>query len=226
MRVRGVWVLIACAVLIAAAQGSVASASCGGGCGGCSGPGRGQHGGHGDRVGAHSSFSSLHHGDMTFTKANAFETVVAPGGIRIYRYTIEGDPRPMVQAAGQVEVELSDGSRHKVDLEQGAAQDPDAVWFCTMHPSFIRHEAGACEICGMQLVTQDFLFASPERAYGPAQSAPTEIGVRINGLGSPEKKVKFICGGYAAAATARAGELMDANQEDHQPAAEHSGHVH
>ena len=67
----------------------------------------------------------------------------------------------------------------------GKVMDPDLVgkWICPMHPSVVKPQAGACDICGMDLVTTESLgYVAAEAPGQPPlvipQTAPLVTGKR------------------------------------------------
>jgi hypothetical protein len=138
---------------------------------------------------------------MTTTKSNLFETVLLADGVRIYRYTMQENPRSMNEAYGKVELQLPSGNKSKLEFQRNATGEGDpAVWFCPMHATVVREVSGSCPICGMTLVAQDLLFApidlSPLGTPG-LQSGAIVAKVDLKGLGEPENKAKFTLGGLA-----------------------------
>ncbi len=56
----------------------------------------------------------------------------------------------------------------------GAAMDPDLAgkWICPMHPSVIKTQAGKCDICEMDLVTTESLYAAADEPNEPPLVIP------------------------------------------------------
>ncbi len=196
-RIKLVMVIAGCATLLGG-QAAVAGSCCGSGARG------GGSGGHAQCSESEKADTSVptargsHGGIMTSTKANLFETVIAADGIRIFRYGLDGAPRSIDEAGGTIEVKLPGGAKQKVDLERGVpAEGMQAIWFCPMHPEVVRDASGACPICGMSLIAQDFLYAPIElelsgAAHGHgAEGREVEARIKLKGLGEPERKAQF-----------------------------------
>jgi hypothetical protein len=138
---------------------------------------------------------------MTTTKANAFETILLDDGVRIYRYTMQENPRSMDEAYGKVELQLPGGTKSKLVFQRNAPEKGDpAVWFCPMHATVVSEASGSCPTCGMMLVVQDYLFAPIDlSALGTSGFRSEAIVAKVNlkDLGEPENKAKFTQGGLA-----------------------------
>jgi hypothetical protein len=142
--------------------------------------------------------TALHGGHITTTRANAFETVFASDGIRIYRYDETGAPAVFGDSKGSARMRTADGARSKIDLVRRIPEPGDGIWFCPMHAQVIQSRPGACQLCGMQLFAHDYLFVPAGEAFRfeGAAAGPIEIEVKLKGLGDPENKATFAESGY------------------------------
>ncbi|MFH1715723.1 MAG: efflux RND transporter periplasmic adaptor subunit [Planctomycetota bacterium] len=59
----------------------------------------------------------------------------------------------------------------------GAVMDPDLAgkWICPMHPSVVRAQAGKCDICGMDLVATESLYAAAGEPNEPPLVIPATV---------------------------------------------------
>lgn len=192
-----------------------------GSCCGSGASGSSTHSGCSDHSAADVSRETLgpHGGTMTTTKANLFETVLLADGVRIYRYTMQENPRSMDEAYGKVEIQLPGGTKSKLEFQRNAPEEGDPGWFCPMHATVVRQGSGSCPICGMALVAQDFLYApidlSPLGTSG-FQSGPVVAKVELKGLGEPEDKAKFTQGGLAVTDSATSATRLGSTEGKRQ----------
>ena len=132
--------------------------------------------------------TSLHGGVSTATKAHYFETVFAPDGIRVYRYSSTYGPQMVEKAIGTASVRFAD-RREDVELHSVApAEGEAAVYFCPMHSNVVRSEPGVCEQCGgMKLFRQDYLFGKVDLSTDSQMNSLVAVKVRISKLGNPDE---------------------------------------
>jgi hypothetical protein len=133
----------------------------------------------------------LHGGGVTTTKSHAFETLITPQGVRVFRYTDELAPAMIEKSAGTAKLKLPDGRTLDVILKAHTpvAGDPTS-YFCPMHSSVVREAPGKCELCGgMTLFVQDHLFGAADLAG--VDLAKVSAMIRVTGLSGSEKEATF-----------------------------------
>ncbi len=133
---------------------------------------------------------ALHGGAVVKTKAHSFEIVPAPDGIRVYLYDQDGSPMLADATAGTMTFAVGDSSKREIALSPrtpGAGKA--AVYFCTMHPDFVRDAPGRCDECGMSLVPQSCLFATTDFMAGRSRTIETTFAIR--GLAGEEEEATF-----------------------------------
>ena len=142
-------------------------------------------------VAGQAGMTARHGGIMSMTKGHAFETVVAPHGIRVYLYTDEHAPAMAEKATGVVTLSLPGNKTVAVKLTPEVPGDKEpAIYFCPMHASVVRDKPGECELCGgMKLFKQD-------RLYGPVDLSKVKFdevkaSIRVTGMRGAEKEATF-----------------------------------
>lgn len=135
--------------------------------------------------------TARHGGIISVTKGHAFETVVAPHGIRVYLYTDEHAPAMVEKATGQATLSLPGDKTVTVKLGQEIPGDKEpATYFCPMHAEVVRDKPGECEPCGgMKLFKQD-------RLSGQVDLSKVALGevkamIRVTGMRGAEKEATF-----------------------------------
>ncbi|MBL7141183.1 MAG: efflux RND transporter periplasmic adaptor subunit [Planctomycetes bacterium] len=132
--------------------------------------------------GQEAAFTSEAYPGETFTGRLAFiDPVLDPKTrtvkVRLNAPNLEGKLKPEMFVHAVVQSRIAAGGR---------VMDPALAgkWICTMHPGVIKDAPGACDICGMDLVTTESLgytSADPEAAEAPLvipASAPLVTGTR------------------------------------------------
>ncbi len=133
----------------------------------------------------------LHGGAVTKTNAGVFETTLAADGVRVWFYSSAGAPAGVEKAAGKAGLKLPDG--RSLDLTLAArkpAASEAAVYYCPMHTEVVQREPGKCNLCGgMNLYTQDYLFAAADLA----KVAPNKVTaqIRLTGLTGAHREATF-----------------------------------
>jgi hypothetical protein len=135
--------------------------------------------------------AARHGGVMTLTKAHAFETVLAPHGIRVYIDTEEQTPAMVEKATGVATITLADGKTTTVKLvaEAPGGNEP-ATYFCPMHAEVIQDKPGECTLCGgMKLFKQDRLHGQVD--LSKIKPEELKLSVKVSGMRGTEKEVTF-----------------------------------
>jgi hypothetical protein len=135
--------------------------------------------------------TARHGGIVSMTKGHAFETVVAPHGIRVYLYTDEHAPAMVEKATGLATLTLPGDKTAAVKLAPEIPGDKEpATYFCPMHAEVVRDKPGECELCGgMKLFKQD-------RLYGPFDFSKMKLDevkatIHVTGMRGAEKEATF-----------------------------------
>jgi hypothetical protein len=133
----------------------------------------------------------LHGGQVSMTKENHFETMFAPDGIRVYRYSGGQVPMMVGKVKGTATLQFKDGAKKEIDLAQVAPADEEATaYFCPEHPEATQMEPGVCEACGsMGLMKQDYLFGQAD--LSEVEPGSMKAVVKIEGMGGTEPDVVF-----------------------------------
>lgn len=133
----------------------------------------------------------LHGGAVTKTAAGLFETALAADGVRVWFYSAKGSPMGVEKAGGKASLKLPDG--RSLDLTLAArqpAKSEAAIYYCPMHAEVVQREPGKCKLCGgMNLYTQDYLFAAADLAKVAPSAVTAQI--RLTGLDGAQKEATF-----------------------------------
>lgn len=141
--------------------------------------------------GTQATMTARHGGVISTSKGHAFETVVAPHGLRVYLYTDEHAPAMVEKATGVATLTLPGDKTATVKLAPEVPGDKEpTTYFCPMHAEVVRDKPGECELCGgMKLFKQD-------RLYGQFDLSKVKIGevkatIRVTGMRGAEKEATF-----------------------------------
>jgi len=145
----------------------------------------------GDPAGDQAAPASRHGGVMSVTKGHAFETVVAPHGIRVYLYSDEHGPAMVEKAVGQATLSLPGDKTVTVKLVPEVTGDKEpATYFCPMHVEVVRDKPGECELCGgMKLFKQDRLYGQVDLSQVKLDELKATI--QVKGMRGAEKEATF-----------------------------------
>jgi hypothetical protein len=145
----------------------------------------------GDPAAGQAGMTSRHGGIMSMTKGHAFETVVAPHGIRVYLYTDEHAPAMTEKATGVATLSLPGDKTVTVKLTPEVPGDKEpATYFCPMHAEVVRDKPGECELCGgMKLFKQDRLYGQFD--FSQVKLDDVKATIRVTGMRGAEKEATF-----------------------------------
>jgi Cu(I)/Ag(I) efflux system membrane fusion protein len=133
------------------------------------------------RYGEHVQFTPEAYPGETFTGRVSFIDPVLDPMTRTVKVRVDV-PNPH----GRLKPEMFVRATVRSQMNQGGkVMDPDLAgkWICPMHPSVVKAEASACDICGMDLATTESLgYVAPDGS-GPAplvipETAPLVTGKR------------------------------------------------
>jgi hypothetical protein len=132
-----------------------------------------------------------HGGLISMTKGHAFETVVAPHGIRLYFYTDEHAPAMVEKATGLATLSLPGDKTVTVKLTPEVPGDKEpATYFCPMHAEVVRDKPGECDLCGgMKLFKQDRLYGQTD--LSKVKLDEVKATIRVTGMRGAEKEATF-----------------------------------
>jgi outer membrane protein TolC len=118
---------------------------------------------------------------VTRLLGRAFETVLAPDGVRLYLMTDNLTPAMIERARGTATLSLGDGRvLHLPLVKQDPRPGERATYFCPMHPEVVQPDSGKCQPCGgMILYAQDYLFG----AANLGTPAGIRVLIQVTGLG-------------------------------------------
>jgi hypothetical protein len=144
-----------------------------------------------DPAAGEAGISARHGGIMSMTKGHAFETVMAPHGIRVYLYTDEHAPAMVEKATGSATLSLPGDKTVTVKLTPEVPGDKEpATYFCPMHASVVRDKPGECELCGgMKLFKQDRLYGQVD--LSKVKLDEVKATIRVTGMHGAEKEATF-----------------------------------
>jgi hypothetical protein len=145
----------------------------------------------GDPAVGRAGTTARHGGIMSMTKGHAFETVVAPHGIRVYLYTDEYAPAMAEKATGLATLSLPGEKTVTVKLTPEIPGDKEpATYFCPMHAEVVRDKPGECELCGgMKLFKQDRLYGQFD--LSKVKLDEVKATIRVTGMRGAEKEATF-----------------------------------
>jgi len=134
------------------------------------------------RYGQTVEFTSVAYPGETFTGTIAFIDPILDEATRSVKVRVnaanpDGKLKPGMFASAVVRAQVASGGRVM-------APDLAGKWICPMHPDVVRDGPGACDVCGMPLVTTEslgYVAAEPTDAVKPLvlpASAPLVTGTR------------------------------------------------